>query len=112
MLDFTGYGENILTFKADENTAVGYPATVIGNGTVAAAENGTPFCGVISTVRNGAAAVIMSGYIVLPYSGDAPSYGYIKLVSDGNGGVMAGENGKPVTVIEVDEDAGTVGFIF
>lgn len=111
MLDFTGYGENILTFKAEESTANGDVVFIFDNEMVARAPAGTPFCGIVSNVRNGMASVVMSGYVETKYSGDAPSLGYTKLVA-GDFGVESSSSGRDVTVISVDEETRTVGFIF
>lgn len=113
MFDFTGYGENILTFKTEDENLKGYPVKVVSDSCVAKAESGDAFCGIATGVRCGAATVLMGGYTELPYSGDtAPTHGNITLSADGNGGVLVSEKGIPVTVISVDTEAATVGFIF
>ena len=111
MLDFTGYGENILTFKAVEGTASGDLVFVLENETVAKAPSGTAFCGIAKNIRNGMASVVMSGYVETTYSGDAPSLGYTTLVA-GENGVESSASGRSVTVISVDEDTRKIGFIF
>ena len=47
----------------------------------------------------------------MPLGGEI-AHGSNRVVSDGNGGVMAAENGTPVTVIKVDAENAVVGFIF
>ena len=111
MLDFTGYGENILTFKAEEGTKNGDLVIFLENELVARAPAGYPFCGIVSNIRNGLASVIMSGYVETAYSGSAPTLGYTKLAM-GEGGVEYSASGRNVTVISVDENTRTVGFIF
>lgn len=112
MIDFTGYGENLLTFKAAEGIKCDFPAQVTENDTVGNAADGVAFCGVVKSARAGIATVLMNGYAVLPYTGDAPSLGYGILAADGNGGVKTATKGRSVTVITVNTDKKTVGFIF
>ncbi len=111
MFDFTGYGENVLTFKTNEENLNG-PVTVVADSTVGAAEADAEFCGIALSTRSGAASVLMSGYVQLPYSGTAPAFGVGTVVCNGAGGVKTATGGKKVTVIKVDEEASTVGFIF
>ena len=113
MFDFTGFGENMLTFKTENENLKGYPVKVVSDSCVDAAENGDAFCGIAVGVRCGSATVLMGGYTELPVSGDeVPTHGRTILAADGNGGVCVSENGIPVTVIKVDAEKKTVGFIF
>ncbi len=112
MFDFTGYGESLLTFKTENEEIAGVPVTVVSNDTVGTASANAAFCGIAVSVRGGAAAVQMSGYVTLPYTGDAPSHGVTTLAADGNGGVCAAATGVTATVIAVDEETAKVSFIF
>ena len=112
MFDFTGYGENLLTFKTENEEILGCPVTTVSNDTVALAEADTAFCGIAVSVRGGAAAVQMAGYVTLPYSGDMPGYGVQKLASNGAGGVMVSENGVSATVVRIDAENSKIAFIF
>ncbi len=112
MFDFTGYGENVLTFKTEEENLNSKPVSVVADSTVSASEADAEFCGVALSVRSGAATVLMSGYVEMPFSGTAPKHGAETIVANGNGGVKCAEGGKKVTVIKVDEESSTVGFIF
>ena len=81
---------------------------VTANGKVAAA-NGA-FCGVCTNVRNGYAAVQMTGYATIPYTSQ-PSVGYSKL-SAASGKITAdNENGREYLVIDVDTTAKTAGIM-
>ncbi len=112
MFDFTGYGEKLLTFKTENEKILGCPVTTVANDTVALAPADAAFCGVAVSVRGGAAAVQMSGYVTMPYSGDEPGYGVQKMAANGEGGVCVSENGIPVTVVRVDAEKGKISFIF
>ncbi len=111
MYFYKGFNENVCTFKASGNIAAGQPVTLCDNCTVLASLENTEFHGVAVSYRNGAAAVQLTGYVELPYSGTAPGIGTTALVADGNGGVMMGEAGKKVLVISVDTVSETVGII-
>lgn len=112
MIDYTGFGEKVLTFKCTEDTAVGDLVKVYGNDTVSPAANGEEFIGVAVCVRNGIASVATDGFAEVSFSGTAPALGAIHLVADGAGGVKTSESGKKISVLRVDNTAKTVGFIF
>ena len=112
MFDYTGYGENILTFKCTEDTKVGDLVCITDNDTVSPAAEGDIFCGVAATVRQGVASVITGGFVRTKFSGEAPAFNIATIACDGEGGVKAASGGRAVTVITVDTDKNTVGFIF
>ena len=112
MFDFTGYGENVLTFKTEDENLKGMPVCVVANDTVAAAGDGAEFCGMAIAVRGGVATVLMSGYVEMPYSGEAPNHGAAYIVANGEGGVKTGDSGNKVNIIKIDTDSSTIGFIF
>ena len=111
MFDFTGFGENVLTFKTENENIKGQPVKVVSDSCVDAAAEGEQFCGIALGERCGAATVLMGGYVEMPLGGEI-AHGCNRVVSNGNGGVMAAENGTPVTVIKVDVENAVVGFIF
>ena len=112
MFDYTGFGEQALTFACEETTVAGNPVTVSANDTVSPSADGESFVGVAATVRNSVATVIMGGFVCLPFSGSAPALGAAYLVADGQGGVKSAESGRSAMVINVDAEKGTVGFVF
>lgn len=112
MFDYTGFGEQALTFSCEGEVKAGCPVTVCGNDTVCASADSDVFAGVAATVRGSTATVIMSGFVRLPFSGTAPALGVAGLASDGNGGVKVADEGRTVTVLNVDGETSTVGFIF
>lgn len=106
---FNGFGENVLTFETQGTVNAGEPVMISSSGKVSAASGA--FCGVCRAVRNGYAAVQLSGYVTVPYSA-APNVGYVKLASSG-GSVAASEasGAREYLVADVDTVAGTVGII-
>lgn len=112
MFDYTGYGENALTFKCTENVKAGDLVIVSDNDTVSPAEGGQEFFGVCIAVRCGTATVATEGFITASYSGDSPALGPTYIAADGVGGVTPFDGGKKVTVLTVNPIAKTVGFIF
>ena len=108
MISFKGFDQKILTFKVASAIDAGTPVKISANSTVAKAA----FVGIVSSSSDDAAAVIMGGYVELPYSGDsAPALGTVTVATDGNGGITAASTGRTVTVLTVDTTAKTVGII-
>lgn len=108
-VNFNGYGENVVTFAADAGlTEPGVPVRMSGDGTVAGCAAGEPFCGICVGVRNGYAAVQLSGY-VRAAAGAKIAAGYQKLAAGDNGIVAVNNAGRELLV--VDADAESVGFI-
>lgn len=109
-ISFSGIGEQYVTFLS-QNEEAGIPVAMSANGTVAAAANGSSFCGIAVSAKNDMNAVRTGGYVKLPYTGTAPAVGYTKLASNGSGGVtVSAANGREYLVVEVDTAAKTVGF--
>ena len=111
MFDYKGFGENVLTFKTEENNIQNKPVTVVANDTVAVSGDGDKFCGIGISARNGVATVQMCGYAVLSYTGDM-TVGVCRISATADGKVKPDENGISVKVINVDADKKLAGFIF
>ena len=111
MIDYTGFGEKVLTFKCTEKTKAGDLVKVCENDTVCPAADES-FFGFVLSARNGIASVATEGFITVSYSGDVPAVGETAFAPDGQGGVTVSEQGKKVTVLRVDTVSNTVGFIF
>ncbi len=109
MVSFQGLNESVTTFLG--TATVGVPVKVSASATVANCADGNVFCGVACGGRDGCVAVQVSGYVKLPYSGTAPTVGYVKLVADDSGGVKTSSSGREYLVVELDTTAKTVGFI-
>ena len=109
-VSFGGIGELAATFLTHGTVNAGDAGKMYSDGTVAACEADDEFCGVaINVSDDGHATVQLGGYIVMPYTGTAPSLGYEKLLA-ASGGVAADEDGREYLVAEVNETAATVGF--
>ena len=117
-ISFDAIAERYVTFYAGDTAAEGKLCKVTANGTVGACAGGDDFCGVITQVRNGAASVLMGGFMKLPYTGAAPALGFTALVADGASGVRVpaaatetkpAETGRSHLVVNVDTANKTVG---
>jgi len=111
-MTYKGYSENVITIRKDETATAGYPVSVGDNGVNNAVAN-AGFIGICRSVREGFCGVQTQGYAEVPYTGTTPSYGYVKLVANGNGGVLVKTDASVpfVKVLKVDTDNKTVGFI-
>lgn len=109
MITFDSIHETYVTFQADEGLDNGQVCKVTGDSAVGACSAGDAFCGVARHVRGGLAGVVLEGFCQMPYTGTAPSVGMAALCADGNGGVKAGGD-KEYLIVQVDENAKTVGF--
>ncbi len=103
---FEQIGYLAVTF-ADGGCTAGQVCKVSGNGTVSACADGEKFCGIADHVRGGYAAVQVAGFAKAPYTGTAPSVGYVNLCADGNGGVKSG-TGREYLVVAVNPTENTV----
>ncbi|MEE1219870.1 MAG: hypothetical protein U0L20_08115 [Ruminococcus sp.] len=108
-VNFNGFGENVLTFMAGPELKVaGVPVYMYSDGTVNACSDGNAFCGICVGVRNGYAAVQVSGYVELAAESKI-AVGYQKLVSGGENIAEVGTAGKEYLVVSSTDN--TVGFI-
>lgn len=106
---FNGFNENVVTFLCDSTAAAGKVVRMKENGTVTACAAGENFIGVCLSVRDGYAAVQLSGYVELPVSGSGVSAGYCTLTAAESGAVKGAQAGREYLVLEKTTD--TVGFI-
>lgn len=110
-ISLNGYGENAVTLKTSDNVAIHQPVTISENFTVRPCNNGEKFIGTVINKKGNFAAVKLSGYVELGYSGEKPQLGVCNLIGDGNGKVTVSETGRPFVVTNVDTDTSTVGII-
>lgn len=106
-INFTGFNENVLTFECASGVAAGNLVTMNASGKVAKAAADSVFIGKCISVRDGYAAVQLSGYVEVPKTGTI-DVGYNKLVASSTG-AKAGSSGIDRLVIY--SDSTTVGFI-
>lgn len=108
-INFNGFNENVVTFEAESTlTKPGVLVKVVENGKVAPAKVNDKFCGVTVNVRNGYAAVALSGYVTLP-AVEKCEVGYKNLSVDTNGKVLENLKGKEYLVVDSTEES--IGFI-
>ena len=108
-VNFNGYNENVATFMADSKlTTTGVPVKISADGTVAPCTSGEKFCGFCVGVRDGYAAVQLSGYVTVTTTSKL-ALGYTKLAGDGKGSIVANESGREYLVINsTATDAGII----
>ena len=106
-ISFKGLGENVITFKTT-NAVAGEPVTISANERVTKSTSGETFCGVAVSVSEDYAAVQISGFVELPYSGTAPTVGYNTFVANGNGGVRTNTTGRTLLVVNVNSSTSKV----
>lgn len=111
-LSFLGYDEKVLTFEAASGLEAGDLVKISANGKVAeASTDGDVFCGKALNVRNGFAAVQLSGYMEAAYSGTV-NLGYQSVSIDENGKVEVPESGgHEILVVTIDSTNHKIGFM-
>ncbi len=108
-INFSGYNENVVTFAVDgSGVTMGTPVKMSSSGTVKACESGDSMVGVAVNVRNGYAAVQLTGYIEMP-TDSSVEVGYQTLAACADGKVEASASGREYLV--VTQGTGIVGFI-
>ncbi len=111
-ISFGGVGELCVTFKTDGSVTKGCPVKMSTSSTVAACADGNRFIGVAVDVSDdGYAIVQLAGYMVMNYTGTAPSVGHANLVANSTGGVKTASGGGECLILDVDTSDNTVGFI-
>ena len=96
-VNFNGYGENVATFVADSSlTAAGVPVKITAVGKCSANDI---FCGICVGLRDGYAAVQLSGYAKVDVTAKL-TLGYSKLAAAASGKVAANTNGRDILVID------------
>ena len=102
-ISFEAIGERMVTFAAGTGLKEGKVCKVTANGTVGACGKDDSFIGVVSSVRGGAANVVMGGYVEVSYAGTtAPALGYAVLATDEDGEVVPATTGRTCLVVSVD----------
>ncbi len=112
MLDYTGFNENVITFKGDDKDVAGKPMTIAGENHVVVAPSGNTFSGFGVASRDGYITVQMSGHVKARCFDDSLSYGACRVVADENGGIKAASEGMLVHVVSIDREKFTADIIF
>ena len=108
-VNFSGYNENVVTFETDDSAVImGAPVKMTASDTVGVCGDSDTFCGVALNVRNGYAAVQLSGYIELP-TDETFEVGYKKIACANGSKVKSSTTGREYLVVHAE--SGIVGFI-
>lgn len=107
-VDFKGYGENVATFLADDTVKEGTLVKLSENYTVTACVAGDEIVGLCVNVRDGYAAVQLSGYVELPCSAQI-ALGYKGICA--NNGTTVKTDTSAVKHCVIYSGTKTVGFI-
>lgn len=112
-VSLNGFLEHIATLKTLGKLKKGMPVKLSDNLTVGECDEGDVFAGVVVGSNETFAAVQLTGYIKLCYSGEtAPTIGYNLLSADGEGKVCVNsQSGRALLVAEVDTTDKTIGLI-
>lgn len=116
MFSVQGIGEVVVTAMCTSELTTGALVRYWINHEVTEAVNGQTFHGIALQNRKGlATSVQIGGFVTVPYTGDAPSLGYERLVSNGDGVVKidtAENTNNPLRlVVEVDTSEQLVTFM-
>lgn len=82
---FEGIGQVVATFAASDEVQPGMAVALTGDSTVGLGKAGDAPCGMALSVKNGMAAVQVSGMVKVGYSGTAPAVGMGIIAGDGAG---------------------------
>ncbi len=98
MINFSGYNENVVTFAVDDSTVLmGTPVKMTASKTVGACSEGDNMIGVAVNVRNGYAAVQLTGYIEMP-TDEVFTPGYNTICAAENGKIKSSDTGREYLV--------------
>lgn len=108
-ISYNGIGHLTVTFPAND-CAEGAVCKLNTSGKACACIAGDNICGVVHTVENGKAAVVLEGFVTVGYAGTAPSCGWTGLSGNGSGGVKVDTNAPARLVVQVDSSNKKVTF--
>lgn len=112
-IKLNGLNDLVTTFYITENVKTGDIVSLSSEMTVDVAGANSIFAGVCVAAQENIAAIKLTGYCELPYSGTAPSLGNNFLKADGEGGVAmtTAGTGRIALVVGVDTVEKIVKFI-
>ncbi len=99
---FDGIHEIVATFSAADTVKPEQVVKISDSGTVSACSAGDAFCGLALSVRDGAAAVQVGGFMAVTCASGCPALGYVTLAADGSGGVKTSATGTTALVVATD----------
>ena len=99
-VNFNGYGENVATFSAESAlTEAGVPVKMSGDGTVTKCVADDDFIGICVSVRDGYAAVQLSGYARFATNSKI-TVGFQQLAAAANGKIAIKSGGRKLLVVD------------
>lgn len=102
-VNFNGFDEKVLTFKADNTlTDSGQWVKITSNGCVGKADANSALVGNVVNIRNGYCGVMVSGTVTAKKSGTI-ALGYSHLVYTANG-ITQNSAGREHLVLSVDDE--------
>lgn len=108
-INFSGFNENVVTFAVDDSVVLmGTPVKMASSNTVTACADSEDMIGVAVNVRNGYAAVQLTGYIEMP-TDETFEVGYQTIAAASGNKVKSASSGREYLVTSVQD--GVVGFI-
>ncbi len=111
-ISFTGINEQVITFKTETVLEAGTLVKISSNGTVSACAANDKIAGVVLFCRDRLAAVQISGFAPLPYTGTAPALGYSKICAASATAIKADStNGRELMVLEADTAEAVAGIM-
>lgn len=110
-IKFNGFDSQEITVKTSSAVLTKRAVAFQSTGDVYYANAGEEFSGIVTSVRNGIASIVMRGHAVASYRDTAPTVGICKLSVGPMGQLQVDEeNGKPYTVFSVDTSNKTLEF--
>ena len=106
-VSYEGIGYLAVTFPAGSCVA-GQPCKLNTQGHADKCSDGEAFCGFAEAVDGQNVAVQVQGFLEVGYTSSAPVCGFVKLSSNGKGGVKADSAGREYLVVKVNTTAAKV----
>ena len=106
-ISFEGIGQVAATFAAAEGIEAGMAVALTADSTIGMGKGGDAPCGKVLSVKNGMAAVQISGMMGVGYSGSAPAIGMNTIAVDGSGKIKTATGGISCMVMSVNTADGT-----
>ncbi len=100
-VSYEGIGYLAVTLPNSSGEA-GKLCKVSQSGMVVSCSTGDAFCGMVEAVDNNVAAMQIQGFVRVSVTGEIPLCGYMKLSSDGKGGVQVDNAGKEYLVVAAE----------
>ncbi len=110
-ISFKGFNSKALTLPCSEDVQVGDVVVINQTGICVKANESDNFIGICLAKRGNNAAVQVTGYAELPFTGELV-YGVDFLAANGDNGVASADNGVYCRIIKIDNTNNIAGFIF